>query len=87
MKSQIINRLLTVTRLDTTVVQVYLLLSNDRRLPEHVVSHYKPIMVAMSFLVGLRSVVGSQILIRRIPFSLSIPNKEIWSLTTAGRPH
>ena len=78
MKSQIINRLFTVTRLDTTVVQVYLLLSNDRQLPEQVVSHYKPNMVAMSFLVGFSSCVGPQFLIRRIPSLLSIPNNEIW---------
>ena len=78
MKSQIINRLLTVTRLNTTVVPVYLLLSNDRQLPEHVVSHYKTNMLAMSFLVGFRSDVGPQLLILHIPSLLSIPNKEIW---------
>ncbi len=67
-----------MTRLDTTVVQIYLLLSDDRQLSEHVVSHYKPNMVAMSFLVGFRSGVGPQFLIRPIPSLLSIPNKEIW---------
>ena len=93
MMSQIINRLLTVTRLDTTVVPVYLLPSNDRQLPEQVVSHYKINMVAddkmhkilfsvtrlvMSFLVGIRSGVGPQFLIRRFPTLFSIPTKEFW---------
>ncbi len=91
MMSQIINRLLTVTRLDTTVVPVYLLPSNDRPLPEQVVSHYKINMVAddkmhkilfsvtrlvMSFLVGIRSGVGPQFLIRRFPTLFSIPSNE-----------